>query len=239
MDPSSPEPMPKIQASGGEDPRGAGAPERDRKVGVAVVVAHPDDEVLWCGGLLLSRPRWAVFVACLTRGQDPDRAPRFRRVLERLGAQGAMGDLDDGPEQQPLPADQVQAQILALLPRRSYDLILTHSPGGEYTRHRRHEETGEAVLALCQDRILATRRLWTFAYEDRGGSCLPRARPEARLRLELPEAVWTEKLRLMRDVYNYPDSSWEVRTTARTEAFQRSAGPGSSPGKGRMEPSKP
>ena len=71
--------------------------------GVAVIVAHPDDEVLWCGGLLLSHPGWTAFVACLTRGRDPDRAPRFRRVLERLGAQGAMGDLDDEPEQEPPP----------------------------------------------------------------------------------------------------------------------------------------
>ena len=201
----------------------ADVPERGRIARVAVIVAHPDDEVLWCGGLLLSRPRWELFVACLTRGTDPDRAPRFRRVLERFGAQGAMGDMDDGPEQEPLPADQVQAQILALLPQRSYDLILTHAPGGEYTRHRRHEETAEAVYALCRDATLATRSLWSFAYEDCGGACLPRARPGASFRLELSEALWAEKLRLMRDVYNYPESGWEVQTTPRTEAFQWSA----------------
>jgi LmbE family N-acetylglucosaminyl deacetylase len=207
----------------------ADVPERGRSPRVAVIVAHPDDEVLWCGGLLLSRPSWAVFVACLTRGKDPDRAPRFRRVLERYGAQGVMGDLDDGPEQKPLPTDQVQALILALLPQRGYDLILTHSLEGEYTRHRRHEEIAKAVYALCKDETLTTRRLWSFAYEDRGGAYLPRARPEASLRLELSETVWAEKLRLMRDVYNYPDGSWEVQTTPRTEAFQWSARPDSPP----------
>ena len=210
--------------------------EPGRKARVAVIVAHPDDEVLWCGGLLLSRPSWAVFVACLTRGSDPDRAPRFRCVLERLGAQGALGDLDDGPEQKPLPTGQVQALILALLPQRSYDLILTHGLGGEYTRHRRHEEIAEAVHALCRAGTLATPRLWSFAYEDDGGACLPRARPGASLRLELSEAVWAEKLRLMRDVYNYPESSWEVRTTPRTEAFQWLAGPGSPRGEPRDIP---
>lgn len=200
--------------------------ERGQGRRVAVIVAHPDDEVLWCGGLLLSRPRWQVFVACLTRATDPDRAPRFRRVLERLGAQGAMGDLDDQPEQRPLPAELVQAQILALLPERGYDLVLTHSPRGEYTRHLRHEETAVAVRALCRERRLATPRLWAFAFEDGGGTCLPRAQPGASLRLELPAAIWEEKRRLMREVYNYPETSWEVRTTPRSEAFHRWAAPG-------------
>ena len=125
---------------------------------VAVIVAHPDDEVLWCGGLLLSRPRWSPFVACLCRGRDPDRAPRFRHALERLGAGGAMADLDDGPDQHPVPADSVRALVLSLLPGREFDLILTQSLRGEYTRHRRHEEIAEAVFGLWQNRILKAGR---------------------------------------------------------------------------------
>ena len=185
-----------------------------------MIVAHPDDEVLWCGGLLLlNRALWAPFVACLSRGQDPDRAPRFRRVLERLGAQGAMGVLDDGPDQAPLEPGQARALILSLLPRRDYDLILTHSPQGEYTRHRRHEETSRAVMALWNDATLTAEALWGFAYEDGGGAYLPRADANASIRLDLPETLWEEKRGLMRDEYNYPDASWEVRTTPRSEAF--------------------
>ena len=193
---------------------------------VAVIVAHPDDEVLWCGGLLLSRPRWEPFVACLCRGRDPDRAPRFRRVLDRLGARGAMGDLDDGPDQDPLPEGQVRALILDLLPGRDFDLILTHSAQGEYTRHRRHEETAAAVRALWRDGTLRTGALWSFAYEDGGGTRLPRAEAGASLCFPLPEAVWAEKYRLIREEYNYAESSWEARTTPRSEAFHRLAGPG-------------
>lgn len=186
---------------------------------VAVIVAHPDDEVLWCGGQLLSRPRGSTFVACLCRGRDPDRAPRFRRALERLGATGAMGDLDDGPEQLPVPADEIRALILALLPAREYDLILTHSPQGEYTRHRRHEEIAEAVIGLWQKRTLKAGALWAFAYEDGGGAYLPRAMPGASRFLDLPEAIWAEKQRLILETYNYAPDSWEARTTPRSEAF--------------------
>ena len=50
----------------------------------AVIVAHPDDETLWGGGVILSRPAWWWTIVTLCRGSDPDRAPKFARVLERL-----------------------------------------------------------------------------------------------------------------------------------------------------------
>jgi len=183
---------------------------------VAVVVAHPDDEVLWCGGLLLSHPEWSTFVAVLCRGSDADRAPRLTRVLDRLGAKGAIGDLDDGPEQRSLAA-----AILDLLPGTDFDLILTHSPRGEYTRHRRHEEVARAVWSLWTQGLLSTRALWLFAYEDGGQAYLPRPEGDADLRLVLPDPVWAEKRRLITDVYNYGVNTWEARTTPHEEAFHR------------------
>ena len=76
-----------------------------------VIVAHPDDETLWAGGtILLNRKyRWTVVTLC--RRSDPDRAPKFFRVLARLGAEGKMGDLDDGPAQIPLRLQEVEAAI--------------------------------------------------------------------------------------------------------------------------------
>jgi hypothetical protein len=56
-----------------------------------------------------------------------------------------MADLEDGPEQAPLTISFIQNEILRMLPQRSFDLILTHAPQGEYTRHRRHEEVSRAV----------------------------------------------------------------------------------------------
>ena len=186
---------------------------------VAVVVAHPDDETLWAGGLLLNHPEWSPFIVTLCRGQDPDRAPKFLRALDRLGAKGAMGELDDGPDQVPLPATMVQDAILSLLSGRDYDILLTHGPDGEYTRHRRHEEASRAVQALWRDGNLRARSLWQFAYEDAGGTYFPRPRKDAGLYLPLSEAVWTRKYAILTEVYGFGEASWEAQAAPRTEAF--------------------
>jgi len=186
---------------------------------VAVVVAHPDDETLWAGGLLLSHPEWSTFIVTLCRGEDPDRASRFRKALERLRAEGAMGVLDDGPDQRPLDATRVQEAILALLPERRYDLLLTHDPNGEYTRHRRHEEVSRAVRALWRRGVLRARNLWQFAYEDGGRAYAPRPREDADLRLPLPDALWAQKYSLITDIYGFGEATWEARAVTRMEAF--------------------
>lgn len=185
----------------------------------AVVVAHPDDETLWCGGYILAHPEYDWRVVTLCRASDPDRAPKFRRVLEQLGAVGEMADLDDEPDQVPLPMEQVQETIARLLAGNSYSLTLTHGPRGEYTQHRRHEECCHGVVELWQSGRICTDRLWSFAYEDGGRAYLPQVRSDADRRDVLTEKLWLEKRRLITDVYGYGIDSWEARTTPREEGF--------------------
>jgi LmbE family N-acetylglucosaminyl deacetylase len=188
---------------------------------VAVLVAHPDDETLWAGGTLLSEVSWFSFVCCACRARDADRAPKFYRVLKQLRAEGAMADLDDGPEQSPLSDERVEQSLLECLPSRRYDRILTHSPLGEYTRHRRHEEVARAVLRLWLRGALSAAELWLFAYDDDGGSRLPRALANADIVRELLPEVWALKQRLITEDYGFAEASWEARVTPRTEGFFR------------------
>lgn len=185
----------------------------------AVIVAHPDDEVLWCGGLILTHREWSWHVVTLCRASDPDRAPRFRRVVEQLGISGTMGDMDDGPTQEPLECASVRDTIQRLLPDRSFDLIITHGPRGEYTRHRRHEEVCLAVTTLWKSAALTVGELWMFAFEDNGRRDLPRAISAAPRQLVLAEETWHRKHALMTDSYGFAVDSWEARATPRVEAF--------------------
>lgn len=185
----------------------------------AVIVAHPDDETLWCGGEMLMHPNDHWFVASLSRKNDTDRAPKFKKVLNRLNANGSMGDLDDGPEQKPLDTKTVEDAILNLIPKQKFDLIITHSPFGEYTKHLRHEEVGRGVISLWSEQKIATDALWLFAYEDGNKDYYPRAIEEADVCRELPETIWNEKYHIIKDLYGFEPSGFEVETTPKKEAF--------------------
>lgn len=187
----------------------------------AVIVAHPDDELLWAGGTILTTRDWLWEVYALCRANDLDRASRFRCALRELRASGAISDLNDGTDQAPLKPSLVDSAIVALLPRREFDVILTHGPHGEYTRHRRHEETCRAVIRLWSAGMIETAEVWMFAYTDSDGRQLPVALHDAHRYNELPESVWNEKYRLITEVYGFAPESWEARATPRAEAFWR------------------
>jgi LmbE family N-acetylglucosaminyl deacetylase len=192
------------------------------KPGVAaVIVAHPDDEILWAGGTILSHQSWQWFILSLCRASDADRAPRFLNALEILGAEGKIEDLDDGPEQIPLEKQKIETAILRSLTSTRFDLIVTHSPAGEYTRHRRHEETGEAIISLWYAGKIQTDELWMFAYEDGEKQYLPRPIKSAHIYQEIPDELWNRKYDLITKTYGFNEDGFEARTTPRAEAFWR------------------
>ena len=164
-------------------------------------------------------PAKDYFIASLCRKNDPDRAPKFNRALDALGADGIMGNLEDGPEQTPLADGEVERAILQLLPGRQYDLAITHSIYGEYTRHRRHEEIGRAMINLWSSGRLIINEFWAFSYNDGGRSHLPAADTSAPLYNELSPGLWKKKYDIITTIYGFEENSWEARTTPRAEAF--------------------
>lgn len=186
---------------------------------VAIIVAHPDDETLWIGGTILSHPSWRCFIICLSRKNDSERATKFYKALEIFNSKGIMGDLDDGPTQQPLDEKEVERMILTLLPQKHFDLIISHNPAGEYTRHLRHEEVAKSVIKLWHSGEIAGNELWLFAYEDNNREYYPRAIENATIVQVLTKRIWLRKYGIITGTYGFETNSWEAETTPRVEAF--------------------
>jgi LmbE family N-acetylglucosaminyl deacetylase len=190
-----------------------------------MIVAHPDDETLWAGGTILSHPSWQWFIVCLCRGSDTERATKFRHALQVLKSEGTMGDLNDGPDQKRLDEKELEHTILDLLPAKYFDLIISHNPSGEYTRHIRHEETGAAVIKLWRAGKISASELWCFAYEDGNRDYLPRPVETASIYRKLTKHIWLRKYSIITETYGFEKNSFEAETTPKAESFWQFTNP--------------
>jgi LmbE family N-acetylglucosaminyl deacetylase len=192
---------------------------------IVIIVAHPDDETLWAGGTILDNPDWNCLILTLCRRSDPDRSLRFYNAVKVLNCKGVMGDLDDGPDQRPLDESEVEKAILELLPSKHFDLIITHNPAGEYTRHRRHEETGRSVISLWNAGKISAPELWVFAYDDDNKNKYPTAVEDADIIRTLTKEIWLLKYKLITETYGFNKGGFEAETTPKTESFWRFTDP--------------
>lgn len=109
-----------------------------------MVVAHPDDESLWCLGLVLDCPgQWDIICVTVPE-QDPPREGQFWKAMEVIGATGRMLRVPDRGAREP---------INFILPNlRSYELVLTHNPIGEYG-HMHHKQVYAEVRIQRHDLV--------------------------------------------------------------------------------------
>jgi LmbE family N-acetylglucosaminyl deacetylase len=186
---------------------------------VAIIVAHPDDETLWAGGTIIKNREWNCFILCLSRAGDRNRSAKFRKTLHVLKSKGVMADLPDNPNQPPLQNNEVESEILKNLPSIHFDLIITHNPTGEYTRHIRHEEVSRAVINLWHSGKIKTNELWTFAYEDGHKAYYPKPIKNGTLYFVLGKAILKCKHSIITKTYGFKTNSFEAHSVKRAEAF--------------------
>lgn len=111
-----------------------------------MIVAHPDDDMLWGGAHLLEG---GYLVVCITNGRNETRSQEFHAVIEACGNQGLIldypdkvnGQRDDWEEVR----DSISADLAFLLNANDWELVVTHNEDGEY-KHQHHIMTHELVV---------------------------------------------------------------------------------------------
>jgi LmbE family N-acetylglucosaminyl deacetylase len=189
---------------------------------VAIIVAHPDDETIWSGGLILQKPEWEWTVLSLCRADDPDRSRKFESVSGVLGFHAFISNVDDSNPLKQINAQRdIGSRILNFLASTCWDLCLTHGANGEYG-HPRHKAVHDEVVRLLHDRTLECHQLWTFAYECNVQKRLCRPHPDANFLVHLADKELLEKRRIVHREYGFAEDSFEVRSCVTPESFRRS-----------------
>ena len=116
-----------------------------------MLVAHPDDELLFGGSTLLSSDSvcWTIVVA--TNQHNKIRAAEFQRSMSLIGAEGYMLSFVDGPFSVPFSTSQgtINDWIVFFISLTKWDRIVTHGPLGEYG-HSQHIEMHQQVKIVLE-----------------------------------------------------------------------------------------
>lgn len=92
-----------------------------------VIVAHPDDETLWAGGLMLAYPGDWTVVCCSIPQRDPIRAWKFFDACDRLGAKGRLVPALEPDANEPMVSHRILADWV-----NQFDVVVSHNAQGEY-----------------------------------------------------------------------------------------------------------
>lgn len=122
-----------------------------------VVVAHPDDEVMWAGGLLARYGDRFTVICCSIPARDPVRAWKFFDACEVLGAKARLLPFQEQP-----PAPLAHLDLLDL---SGFDLIVTHNEAGEYGNPH-HSQINRHIMARWPDKTA------TFGWPSGGDTVL-------------------------------------------------------------------
>lgn len=127
-----------------------------------MIVAHPDDEVLWGGSHLMDGK---YLVVCITAGNNPQRAKEFLNAMEATDDVGIMLGYPDKTFGKRNDWHNVKGDIKKdlekLLKLKKWKNIVTHNENGEY-KHIHHIMTNQIVTQIYNESLIDENNLYYF-----------------------------------------------------------------------------
>ena len=115
-----------------------------------MIVAHPDDEILW-GGANLYRHKY--FIVCVTNGDNAIRANEFKKILNFTKCGGIMlnyTDLEDNRISKWLEIQNgIIKDLTLIISYKHWEKIVTHGPEGT-TGHYQHIKISNFVSEITK-----------------------------------------------------------------------------------------
>lgn len=115
-----------------------------------MIVAHPDDELIWGGGHLIEDD---YLVVCITRGNDEKRKKEFEGVMEATDDVGMILSYPDKIAGKRSDwkgwKKDIQQDLDTIINYKDWDIVVTHNEKGEYG-HQHHVMTHSLVNKACE-----------------------------------------------------------------------------------------
>ncbi len=100
-----------------------------------MIVAHPDDETIFGGGMLLNEDGWKVVVVTDGSGDNNDsniRLKEFESVIQHLGTKYQMLGFKDDMNNVLYDENEVESKLREIILSKNWNKIITHNENGEY-----------------------------------------------------------------------------------------------------------
>jgi LmbE family N-acetylglucosaminyl deacetylase len=114
-----------------------------------MIVAHPDDDLIWGGSHLIDDN---YLVVCVTCGTNEQRLNEFKTVMRKTGDQLIILDYPDRINNKKNNWNEVYESISGslkvIIKYKKWNIIVTHNPDGEYG-HIQHRLTSRIVTGLA------------------------------------------------------------------------------------------
>lgn len=122
-----------------------------------MIVAHPDDDLLWGGAHLADR---GYFVLCLTNNNNSVRRTEFENMKKTTGNCGLILSYPDKLKGKRSDwkrmSGSIRKDLDLIISYKEWDVIVTHNPAGEYG-HIHHKWTSRLVTDVCEESRLTER----------------------------------------------------------------------------------